>query len=69
METFLQMRNRLMEVHGWCFRVATIATRYYKGIETINDLQHRTQFQPTTMGIMLKPELSLAEAYQIQIWR
>lgn len=69
METFLQMRDRLMDVHGWCVRVATIAARYYLGIESINDLQHRTQEHPCVGHILSKPTLSLLEANQIRMWR
>lgn len=61
METFTQMRNRLMEVHGWCRRVATLATRYYKGVEGPDDFQARTQERHAT--------LSLAEAHEIVKWR
>ena len=31
---FLAMRNMLMEQHGWSRRVATLATRLYKGVDT-----------------------------------
>ena len=31
---FLEMRNLLMEQHGWCRRIATLATRLYKGVDT-----------------------------------
>jgi len=73
-ETFTEMRNRLMEVHGWPIRTATIAARYYLGVENADDLRHRTQRQPcfaTHYGedIVSQPSLSLAEAHEIVHWR
>ncbi len=38
MPTFLELRNLLMEQHGWDRRVATMATRLYKGVDTPVDL-------------------------------
>jgi len=34
MPNFLEYRNLLMDQHGWDRRVATIAVRLYKGIDT-----------------------------------
>ena len=34
---FLDMRNMLMERHGWGRRVATLATRLYLGVDTPAD--------------------------------
>lgn len=31
---FLAMRNMLMEQHHWDRRIATLATRLYKGVDT-----------------------------------
>lgn len=38
-ETFTEMRNRLMACHGWDREVATVAARYYDGLETSQDVR------------------------------
>ena len=52
---FLEMRNMLMEQHGWNRRVATIATRLYLFIDTPESLQS------AEVGAYGRPLLSEAE--------
>ena len=68
-ETFTEMRDRLMEVHGWNRKIATIAARYYMGIESSDDIRARTQFQPTGCSFSLSPDLSVAMAHEIAMLR
>jgi hypothetical protein len=68
-ETFTEMRNRLMEVHGWCRKIATIAARYYLGVENHDDLRARTQEQPVFKNHCHQPDLSLAMAHEIAMLR
>jgi len=34
---FLELRNLLTEQHGWSRRVATLAARFYLGVDTVAD--------------------------------
>ncbi|MBW2672174.1 MAG: hypothetical protein JRD89_02000 [Deltaproteobacteria bacterium] len=72
-ETFTEMRNRLMQVHGWCRRIATIAARYYLGVENNDDLGARTQSQPILSrggeDYRQGPEITLATARKIVMLR
>ena len=50
MLNFLEMRNLLMEQHGWDRRVATMAARIYMGIDTPTDLAATQEGNyPTTL--------------------
>ena len=68
-ETFTEMRDRLMEVHGWDRKIATIAARYYMNVESSDDIRARTQFQQTGCGHCLPPDLSVAMAHEIAMLR
>jgi len=68
-ETFTQMVARLIDVHGWSRKLAIIATRYYLGVEGMDDLQARTQPQPVVEGYWNRPDLSLSEAHEIIRYR
>ena len=68
-ETFTEMRDRLMQVHGWNRRIATLAARYYLGVENCYALRSRTQDQPCLDGTVHRAELSLAQAHEIGMLR
>lgn len=36
---FLEMRNLLMDQHGWCRRVATLAARLYLFVDTFKSIK------------------------------
>ena len=37
-ETFTETRDRLMEIHGWDRREATLAVRYYRNIDSYDEM-------------------------------
>ena len=69
LETFTEMRDRLMDVHGWCRKIATLATRFYLLVDNNDDLRARTQTQIVAEGVNLKPDLSLKMAREIVMLR
>ena len=68
-ETFTEMRDRLMAVHGWCRKIATIASRYYLGVENPDDMRARTQTLPIRGNTVQQPDLSLGMAHEIVMLR
>ena len=68
-ETFTEMRDRLMEYHGWSRKIATLAARNYMGVENSDALRSRTQDQPCHGSTVHRPELSLAQAHEIVMLR
>lgn len=41
--SFLRLRNALMARYGWDRRIATLAARYYLGVDTPEDWHSATQ--------------------------
>jgi len=73
-ETFTEMRDRLMQVHGWGRKIATLAARYYLGVENCDDLRARTQDQPCLDThrhgcVVARAYLTLAQAHEIVMLR
>ena len=68
-ETFTEMRDRLIAVHGWSRKVATLAARYYLGVENCDDLRARTQDQPCLDTVVDRAYLTLAQAHEIVMMR
>ena len=68
-ETFTEMRDRLMEVHDWDRKIATIAARYYLGVENVGDMRERTQTRPIHLGVVQRPDLTLGMAHEIAMLR
>lgn len=63
MPNFLEYRNLLMDQHGWSRKVATLAVRIYKGIDT-----------PELLAMMAAGDygrslLTQAEYHEIIRWR
>jgi hypothetical protein len=63
MISFLELRNMLMEQHKWNRRVATLAARIYKGIDTFDGLAAMAE------GDYGRPILSQQEYMEICRWR
>ncbi len=68
-EHFAECRDRLQEVHGWSRRKATLATRYYHGIDTLETLRDRLNYHPVTGSHSDPPELREGDVHEICIVR
>ena len=60
---FTVLRNLLMEQHGWDRRVATLATRYYNGVDMPED------WEAAACGDYGRSIISQEEIRMIAYWR
>lgn len=67
---FTELLNSLEATHPeWDRRMLVIATRYYLDIESIEDLQARTEPNPVFRGHFDPPSLTPEERNDIIRWR
>lgn len=64
----MELRNTLMEQHGWDRRVATLAARYYLGVDRAEDFEPKPK--DNGYGESLSPALlTQSEFREICRWR
>jgi len=68
-ETFTEMRERLQEVHGWDRKVASVAARYYLGVDNYETLCTHTRPAIVRSDYFTRPLLTEDQLREIVMWR
>jgi len=65
METFTAMADRLQEEWGCDRKMAVLATRYYRGTDSFDDLRARAARRPVRSERGQRPELTDSQVTEI----
>ena len=68
-EHFAECRDRLQLIHGWSRTKASLATRYYLGIDTLEILRDRLISHPVSGDYSSPPELHDGDVHEICMMR
>ena len=65
----IELRNTLESQHGWSRKKATLAARYYTGVDNLRDLQACAKEAPAYRDVAMRPLLTEKDVTEIIHWR